>query len=120
MDPRTLARWCGACGGLVWVVRWVLAANGAGDAVLGASYGAGLALLAIGLAGAGASLAGTAWLRVVVALCFPVLAWSVLMVLHDAGDETRVDGVLGVLALLVWVPLLRRTRRRSRLGAHAA
>ncbi|HTW17258.1 MAG TPA: hypothetical protein VMF51_19165 [Nocardioides sp.] len=120
MAPRTLADLCGALGGLVWVVRWILAVNGAGDAVLGTAYGAGLALLAIGVAGAGARLARAAWLSAVVAVCFPVLAWSVLMVLHELGDEARVDGVLGVVALLVWVPLVRRSRRRARLGAHAA
>ncbi|WP_244930099.1 hypothetical protein [Nocardioides sp. W7] len=120
MAPRTLADLCGALGGLVWVVRWILAANGAGDAVLGATYGAGLALLAIGVAGAGARLAGVAWLSGVVAVCFPVLAWSVLMVLHESGDHARIDGLLGVLALVAWVPLLRRSRHRARLGAHAA
>lgn len=119
MDPRTLGRWCGALGGLAWVVRWVLAGNGAGDTAQGATYGAGLALLAIGLAGAGAGLAAAAWLRVVVALCVPVLAWSVLMVLHEAGAGERVDGLAGLLALLVWVPLLLGSRRRSRLGTHA-
>lgn len=120
MHPRTLAQWCGVLGGLAWLLRWVLAGQGAGDGALGASYGAGLALLAIGLAGAGAGLAGAAWLRAIVAVCFPVLAWSVLMVLHEAGDDVRVDGMLGVVALLVWVPLLSRARRRSRLGTHAA
>jgi hypothetical protein len=120
MDPRMLARLCGVLGGLVWVVRWGLDGRGAGEGVLGATYGAGFALLAIALAGAGAGLAGAAWLRVLVAVCFPVLGWSVLMVLHDAIDEVRVDGVLGVLAVLVWVPLLHRARRRARLGSHAA
>lgn len=118
MDPRTLARVCGLLGGLVWVVRWLL--PDPGETVLGATYGAGLALLAIGLAGAGAELAGAAWLRAIVALCFPVLAWSVLMVLHDAGDDLRVDGLVGVVALLVWVPAVLRARRRERLGSHAA
>lgn len=121
MDPRMLARWCGLLGGLVWIVRWLLA--GSGDAVLGATYGAGLALLAIGLAGAGSGLAGATWLRALVAVCFPLLAWSVLMVLHESGDEVRVDGLVGVAAVLVWVPALlraRRTARRSRLGSHAA
>jgi len=120
MDPRTLARLCGVLGGLAWVVRWVLEANGAAQGLVGTAYGAGLALLAIALAGAGAGLAGTAWLRAVVGVCFPVLAWSVLVVLHDGADPATVDGVLGVLALLVWVPLLRRSRRRARLGSHAA
>lgn len=120
MDPRTLARLCGTLGGLAWVLRWVLDAQGASETVVGSTYGAGLALLAIGLAGAGAGLAGAAWLRALVAVCFPVLAWAVLMVLHEASDEVRVDGILGVLAVLVWVPLLRRARRRSRLGTHAA
>lgn len=120
MDPRMLARLCGLLGGLAWVLRWVLASQGAGDGVLGATYGAGLALLAIGVAGAGAGLAGAGWLRAIVAICFPVLAWSVLMVLHEAGDDIRVDGLVGIVAVLVWVPLLSRARRRSRLGAHAA
>jgi hypothetical protein len=118
MDPRTLARLCGLLGGVVWVVRWLL--PDPGEAVLGASYGGGLALLAIGLVGAGVAMAGTAWLRVVVAVCFPLLAWSVLMVLHEIGDDVRVDGLVGVVAVVVWVPALRRARRRARLGTHAA
>lgn len=122
MDPRMLARLCGVLGGLVWAVRWLL--PDPGEAVLGAAYGAGLALLAIGLGGAGAGMAGTAWLRLVVGICFPLLAWSVLMALHEAGDDVAVDGLVGVVAVLVWVPALgrarRRERRRERLGAHAA
>ena len=120
MDPRTLVRLCGVLGGLVWVGRWVLDGRGAGAAVLGSTYGAGLALLAIALAGTGAGLAGATWLRALVAVCLPLLGWSVLVVLHESGREVLVDGLLGVLALLVWVPLLRQSRRRAGLGSHAA
>ncbi|WP_193605591.1 hypothetical protein [Nocardioides dongkuii] len=129
MDPRMLARVCGVLGGLAWVVRWALAGQDAGAGALDAAYWAGLALLGIGLAGAGAALVSprTPWLRALVAVCFPLLGWSVLMVLRDAvggaEHDARLDGLLGVLALLVWVPLVVRSRRarpRAHAGTHAA
>ena len=59
----------------------------------------GLVLLAVALAGLGAGLVGRSevWLQAIVAVAFPLLVWSVLEVLHPAGDPEVIDGVFGVV-----------------------
>ena len=102
MDLRTIARLSGLLGGLTWVVRWVLDLTGAGDeAMLDAFYWGGLALLGVAMAGYGAGLVSRSavWLRAIVAVAFPLLVWSVIEVLHDAGNPEAIDGVVGVALL---------------------
>ncbi|MBB6628566.1 hypothetical protein H5V45_14670 [Nocardioides sp. KIGAM211] len=126
MDLHTVARGSGLLGGLCWVVRLVLdlAGSGTGGAADGL-YWVGLVLLAVGLAGMGAGLVSTSatWLQAIVAVAFPLLVWSVLEVLHPAGNPRVIDGVLGLVVAGAAVQRLLRDRRRRearrRAGAHA-
>ena len=125
MDPRTYARAAGLLGGLSWVVRLVLDLNGSGSGTPSDLLRwAGLVLLAVALAALGASLVSRSalWLRVIVGVAFPLLVWSVLEVLHPAGDPEAVDGVFGALAAVVAAVGLLRSRpprRRTPAGAHS-
>lgn len=102
MNLRVLAATAGVLGGACWVVRWL--ADLAGD-VPGWADGAhwtGLGLLGVALAGVGAGLVSRSavWLRVIVAIAFPLLVWSVYSVINGSGDDLRFDGILGVIAVL--------------------
>jgi MYXO-CTERM domain-containing protein len=127
MDLHTLARGSGLVGGLCWLARFVLDLNRSGsDTLHDLLHGAGLVLLALALVAAGAGLVNRSavWLRAIVGIAFPLLVWSVLEVLHPAGDEVAVDGVFGgLVALVALVALVRGRRRRERrtrsVGAHA-
>jgi hypothetical protein len=108
-------RLAGVLGGLLLVVRHV----GGADAL----RWPGLVLLAVALAGSGAALVSSSavWLRVIVAVAFPVLVWSVVEVLHDSGDDSLVDALVGAaVALASVVALARPGRARHHAGAHAA
>jgi asparagine N-glycosylation enzyme membrane subunit Stt3 len=84
-----------------------------------------LAVVAVA-AGAGLVNRSATWLRVVVAICFALLVWSVLQVLSDGVDERPVQGLAGavgaVVGLVVLVrkpaPVLAPSGPRSR-GSHA-
>lgn len=125
MDLRTLARAAGLLGGLSWVVRFVLDLNGSGTGPLAdALWWLGLVLLAAALAALGISLVSRSalWLRVIVGVAFPLLVWSVLEVLHPAGNPQGIDGVFGALvAVGSGVGLLRAPppRQRTHAGAHS-
>jgi hypothetical protein len=130
MDLHTLARLAGLVGGLCWVVRFLLDLAGSGTgAAADVLHVVGLVLIAVALVGAGAALVSTSatWLRVIVAIAFPLLVWSVLEVLHGAGDPIVIDGVLGlavaVVAAMATVRARRerpsRARRARSAGAHA-
>jgi hypothetical protein len=91
---------------------------------------AGLVLLGLCLMGAGAAMVKAAWLRVLVAVAFPALVWSVLEVLHDSSgaEEAHVDAVVGgAVALVALVTLVRARgsrhsrahRERRSTGSHA-
>jgi hypothetical protein len=129
MNPRTTGSVAGVLGGLCWVVRW--GADRAGD---DPSWGepvrwAGLVLLALGLAVAGAGLVSRSalWLRVIVAVAVPLLAWSVYSVVRGAEEDITLDGVLGAVACVGFGVALLRRRPPSRPqpdpvrhGSHAA
>jgi hypothetical protein len=127
MDLHTLARGSGLVGGLCWLARFVLDLNGSGTG--GAAdvlRWTGLVLLAVALVAMGAGLVSRSavWLRSMVAVAFPLLVWSVLEVLHPAGDPEGIDGVFGLVAMGVAVPGLIRARspragRTRAAGAHA-
>lgn len=126
-QPRLLllARSAGALGGLAWLVRWPLGSDGTGAAA-DTAYWFGLVALAVSLAAYGAALVKVGWLQAVVALALPVLVWSVLEVLRGDGDGLAVDGVVGLVLLVVAVTGLARSRslarsragRRTGTGAH--
>lgn len=109
MDPYTLARLAGLVGGLCWVARFVVGGEGA---VGGGLYYLGGLLVAVALVAAGAGLVSTSatWLRAIVGVAFPLLVWSVLEVLHQNGDATTIDGVVGLVVAGVAAAQLVRSR----------
>ncbi len=99
MSLRVLAAAVGVLGGGCWVARWA-----AGDPAWGdGAHWAGLVLLAVALAVVGAGLVSRSalWLRVIVAIAFPALVWSVYAVVRGSGDAIALDGVVGAVAV-VW------------------
>jgi uncharacterized membrane protein YjjP (DUF1212 family) len=92
-------------------------------------YWAGLALLFVALFGLGAALVskGAVWLEVIVGIAFPLLVWSVVEVIHSAGDPVLIDAVVGVLIAAFGLVALGRSGRgrgdskppRRHAGAHA-
>ncbi len=101
MTLRSVATAFGLVGGLCWVVRLFLDQDALGWA--------GLALLGVAAAAAGAALVSSSALplRVFVAVAFPLLVWSVLEVVRDTGSDRSVDGMFGaaavVGALVAWL-----------------
>jgi uncharacterized membrane protein YjjP (DUF1212 family) len=122
MNIRTLARVCGLLGGACWVVRLVRGGE-VGDPL----YWAGLALLFVGMFGLGTMLVskGAVWLQVIVGIAFPLLVWSVVEVVHTAGDPVVIDAVVGVLIAGTCLLALGRSGGgeekppRRHAGAHA-
>ncbi len=107
-----VARVAGVLGGLAWVVRQA--------AGLEELRWPGLTLLGVALAAAGAGLVSSSapWLRLVVAVCFPVLVWSVVEVLHGAAEDSLVDAVAGAaIALACLLAMARGSGRPA--GSHA-
>ncbi len=112
MSLRVLAAVVGVLGGGCWVARWV-----ADDPTWGVrAHWAGLGLLALALAVVGAGLVSRSalWLRVIVAVAFPALVWSVYTVVRGSGDGLALDGAVGAVAV-VWslVVLLLALRTRG-------
>ncbi|GEP36115.1 hypothetical protein NSZ01_38830 [Nocardioides szechwanensis] len=108
-------RLAGVLGGLLLVIRHL----GGVDQL----RWPGLVLLTVALAGGGAALVSSSagWLRVIVAVAFPALVWSVVEVLHDSGGDSLVDALVGaVVALACVVALVRPGRARHHAGSHAA
>jgi hypothetical protein len=116
MSLRVVAAVGGVLGGGCWVARWV-----AGDPAWGdAAHWAGLGLLALALAVVGAGLVSRSalWLRVIVAVAFPVLVWSVYTVVRGSGDGVGLDGALGAVAML-WSLVVLGLTLRGRSGRPA-
>src|SRR5688572_32961931 len=103
MDVRALGPVAGLLGGLCWVIRWVgnLAggAGGWGDSL----RWAGIGLLAIALAVVGAGLVSRSalWLRLLVAVAFPLLVGSLYSVIRGVGDAVALVGAIGLLAVVL-------------------
>lgn len=122
MSLAHFARMSGLLGGLVWFARALL--DGSAAAVVDALHWGGLALIALALMGIGAGLVSSSawWLRVIVAICLPLLVWSVLETLRLNQPDRWVEGVFGaLLAVYCLVGLfVARPRREPRTtGAHA-
>lgn len=116
MNLRTVSCLAGIAGGLVWVAR---AFVGEEPTIL---YWIGVALLAVWLAAAGASLVkkGTWWLRLIVAVALPLLAWSIYAAVRPATDPLLLDAVVGGLAIVVAVLVLVLAPAPARShGSHA-
>lgn len=118
----------GLLGGVCWLGAYLVDAT-SGGGIVDALTWAGLALLAIAVLGAGAGLVSrsASWLRVIVAVCFAALVWSVLEVLRDSVDQLAVYAVFGVVAGVVAVVVLACRRpataqpagHRATGGSHA-
>jgi hypothetical protein len=109
---RTPAAVAGLLGGLCWSGAYVLDATGGSGGPVDALTWAGLALLAVAVLGAGAGLVSRSatWLRVLVAVCLAALVWSVLELLRDSVDGLTVYAAFGVLAAVVSVVMMVRSR----------
>lgn len=127
MNLSALARVSGLLGGACWVARMLLDRGGGGGGTVDALYWAGLALLFVALYGLGTTLVskGTVWLQAIVGVAFALLVWSVVEVVHSAGDPLVIDAVVGVLIAGVSLVALGRSGGRDEkpprrhAGAHA-
>jgi|SRR5919107_6450189 hypothetical protein len=111
----------GLLGGLCWIAAYVVDTVSGGGLVDALSW-AGLVLLTAAVAGAGAGLVSRSagWLRVVVAVCFVLLAGSVLQVVRDSADPLLVDAAAGGLAAVASVAALSRRRPAPVARGHVA
>lgn len=127
MNLRALAAIAGLLGALCWVARWVVTAASDEPTWSTPAYVAGLALLGVALAGVGAGLVSSSapWLRVLVAVAFPALVWSVYSVVKGEGTAVTLDGVIGAVAVVLAIIGVVLERRRAkaargrRAGSHA-
>lgn len=109
---RTYAGTTGLLGGAAWVVRYFVEQE--------ALWWAGLALLALACATAGAALVSSSAmaLRIFVAVAFPALVASVWWVIRDGGVDVHVvDAVFGGVAALAALGTLSTARGMA--GKHA-
>lgn len=129
MNLRVLGLVAGLLGGLCWAVRWGVELAGSSPSWGDTAQLAGLVLIGLALAVVGAGLVSRSavWLRVLVAVAFPLLVWSVYLVVRGDSDGVTLDGVLGALAVVGSAALLVTGRRRSdpqprggRHGSHAS
>ena len=117
----------GLAGGLCWISAFVLDVIGS-VGVEAALTWVGTPLLLVAALAAGASVVSrsTTWLRVVVAVCFAVLAASVVQVLRDAADPVAANALVGLVVAVVsgWVfagaePRVATPAPRHSRGSHA-
>ena len=111
---RVPAAVAGLLGGLCWLGAYAAEAVDAGAGIVDGLTWAGLALLVVAALVAGASLVSRSatWLRVLVAVCFALLAGSVLEVVREGADPVTVDADFGAGAIVVAVIALASRRRR--------
>ena len=122
MNLPVLARIAGLSGGLCWVAHAITDQLYASASVIDALHWGGLALIALALVGLGAELVSSSalWLRVIVAVCLPVLTWSVLEALRAGLADRWVDGVFGLLLAVFCLPGLLRARASGRQAARGS
>jgi len=123
---RALGPVAGLLGGLCWLLRWFVDA-GATSGWSGPLHRVGLGLLVVALAAVGAGLVSRSplWLRVVVAVAFPLLAWSLYSVIRGDGHGVALDGAIGLLAVVCSAAAAATARRTaapavSRGGRHGS
>jgi hypothetical protein len=125
MSYKTLSRVAGVVGGLCWLAQAAVNDYAAAENAVNALYWGGGVLILVALVGMGAGLvSGAPWLRLVVGLCFPLLVWSILSILHAEAPDSVVDGGFGLaLALICAASLLggasKDDKSSARGGAHA-
>jgi hypothetical protein len=127
MNLLGLARVSGLLGGVCWVARMVLDRGGSEGGMVDVLHWVGLVLLFVALVGFGTTLVskGAVWLQAIVGIAFPLLIWSVVEVLHRAGDPVVLDAVVGILIAGFSLLALGRSRGgderppRRHAGAHA-
>lgn len=115
---RIAAVIAGLLGGLAWIAAYLLD-RGAWSELVDPLTWAGLVLLGLATLGAGAGLVSRSapWLRGLVAICFTLLAGSLLAVLHDAGDDRTLDALVGLVAMVVSIGVLARRPARPAASA---
>jgi len=111
---RVPAALAGLLGGLCWIGAYAADAVDAGTGLVDGLTWGGLALLVIAVLATGASLVSRSatWLRVIVAVCFALLAGSVLEVVREGGDPVAVDAGFGAAAVVAAVIALATRRSR--------
>ena len=127
MNVRALARVAGLLGGACWVARMLLDRIAGGGAMVDALYWVGLVLVFVALFGLGTMFVskGEVWLQVIVGVAFPLLVWSLVEVIHSAGDPAVIDAVVGVLIAAAALRVLGHSGSgdekppRRHAGAHA-
>ena len=125
MNLRVLGLVAGLLGGLCWAVRWGVELAGSTPSWGDTAQLAGLVLIGLALAVVGAGLVSRSavWLRALVAVAFPLLVWSVYLVVKGDSDGVTLDGVLGALAVVGSAALLvtgRRSDPQPRGGRHGS
>jgi hypothetical protein len=115
MSLRVLALVTGLLGGGCWVARWGTDLAGSAPTWTDTVYWVGLGLLGLALACAGGGLVSRSalWLRLIVALAFPLLVWSVYAVVKGDDDAVMLDGVLGAVAILSSLALFALVGRHA-------
>lgn len=116
MSLRVLALVTGLLGGGCWVARWGTDLAGSAPTWTDTVYWVGLGLLGLALACAGGGLVSRSaiWLRLIVALAFPLLVWSVYAVVKGDDDAVMLDGVLGAVAIVGSLALFALVGRHAR------
>ena len=122
MSLPVFARVTGLLGGLCWVARAVLDGLDAPSEAIDALHWGGLALIAISLVGLGAELVSSSatWLRVIVAICVPLLVWSVLEAVRQGVADRWVEGGFGALLAVYCVVGLARARPQRTRRTHGS
>ena len=90
-------------------------------------FWAGLVCLSVALFGLGTAFVskGAVWLQGIVGVAFTLLVWSIVEVLHPAGDPVVIDAVVGIVIAGISFLALRgpgdrgEKPPRRHAGAHA-
>ena len=120
MGLRVAAALCGLVGGLTWISALIFD-RASGGTIVDVLTWTGMFLLGVATVSAGASLVSSSafWLRILVAVCFVLLAGSVLSVLVDAVGAPAYAAV-GTAGVVVAAVVLARRRPVPAAGGHRA
>lgn len=114
-----LIRISGLLGGGCLLAQAIASSYDSRSGLLDALYWGGAALALVYLVGVGAGLvSGAVWLRVLVAVCVPLLVASILAVFYDQVSHRVVDGFFGFMIALICASLLLGSLGRQQQDAH--